>query len=138
MPETREIVYEDETSVVHLVVRAATALDGMQRALLQGRAAAYIAALDDEDTGEIAGTARRLLANFLYPDLLAVVTGADGLDVEMDVATFLDLPEGLTDAWQNAVYELNPHWYPFRREDEDETEADEKKVPDKSASASSS
>ena len=86
---TREIVYQDEALTVHLVVRAATALDGMQRALFQGKAAAYIAALDDEDTGEINSTARRLLANFLYPDLLAAVVEAEGLDVEMDVE---DLP----------------------------------------------
>jgi len=41
------------------------------------------------------------------------VAEVEGLDAEMPVADFLALPQALTDAWQNVVYELNPHWYPF-------------------------
>lgn len=134
MPETRELTYEGGGLEVHLVIGAATVLAGMKRALLQGRVAAY---LDEHEPEEgIEATARNLLARFLYPDLLASLVQAEGLDADMDVETFLALPEQLTDAWQNLAYELNLHWYPFRREPEDVAEKNAP-VPS-SASASSS
>lgn len=134
MLETRELTYEGGGLAVKLVVGAATVLAGMKRALLQGRVTAYL----DEHTPEegIDATARSLLVRFLYPDLLASLVHAAGLDVEMDVETFLALPEQLTDTWQNLVYELNPHWYPFQRSDE--AEAEKNAPAPNSASASSS
>lgn len=138
MPETREIAYQDADLRVQLVVGAASVLAGMKRALLIGRAEAYLKEVSPSSTGQaVAAAARTLIARTLYPDCLAAVVTAEGLDVEMDVAAFLQLPEGLTDAWQNAVYALNPHWYPFRRE-ADEDKADEKKAPDSANSASGS
>ena len=120
MPEQRELTYKGGGLNVTLVIGAATVLAGMKRALLQGRAQAYSEQADDGKG--IDSTARVILARFLYPDLLASVVEAAGLDLNMSVQEFLTLPEALTDAWQNLVYELNPHWYPFRRTDEDEAE----------------
>jgi len=146
---TREVTYRDEENGldVRIVVRTATAMDGMVRALLQNRAEEYIQSLttldgvpriegaDDEATddapAEVAPVsvrivAARMMARFLYSDLLAVVVEAEGIDTEMDVETFMLLPEQLTDVWQNVVYELNPHWYPFVRPEEPKPEDDAK------------
>ncbi len=139
MLETHELTYEGNELTVRLVLGKATVLVGMKRALLQGRANAYLDTLPK--TNDVAGldaAARQLLVRLLYPDLLACVVSAEGVDADMDVETFLALPEQLTDAWQNLVYELNPHWYPFARP-ADETEVAEKNVPaPNSASASDS
>jgi hypothetical protein len=133
MPEQRELTYEGGGLNVKIVVGAATVLAGMKRALLQGRAQAY----NDQQAGEegLEATARVLLARFLYPDLLAGLVSAEGLNPEMDVAEFMALPEAFTDAWQNLTYELNPHWYPFER---DTAEAEKNAAPPRSDSASDS
>jgi len=133
VPETRTLTYQDEALDVTLELGAATTLAGVRRALLQGRALAYL----DEGAAEagLAATARRIVVQYLYPDLLAAVVEAEGLDPEMPVADFLALPEALTDLWQNLVYDLNPHWYPFRRPDEPEDEAEKKGVTPASDSA---
>lgn len=122
MPDRRELTYEGGGLTVKLTLRAATVLDGMRRALLQGRAASYLDAQPENEANGLDMTARGLLVRILYPDLLACVVTASGIDQDMQPGEFLDLPEPFTDAWQNLVYELNPHWYPFRRESEAETE----------------
>lgn len=139
MLETRELTYAGGGLKVRLELGQATVLAGMKRALLQGRANAYLDTLDATDAAAALDVAaQHLLVRLLYPDLLACVVSAEGLDAEMDVETFLALPEPLTDAWQNLAYELNPHWYPFARP-ADETEAAEKNAPaPNSASASDS
>lgn len=54
-----------------------------------------------------------LAARILYPDLLACVAVSEGLATDtLTVDAFLALPERLTQAWEMAVYELNPHWLP--------------------------
>jgi len=132
MPEQRELTYEGGGLKVRIVVGAATVLAGMKRALLQGRAQAYS---EQADADGVDGTARVLLARFLYPDLLASLVEAEGLDAGMEVAAFMDLPEPFTDAWQNLVYELNPHWYPFER---NTAEAEKNAEPPRSDSGSDS
>jgi len=62
----------------------------------------------------------------------------EGLDADMSVEAFLDLPEQLTDAWQNLVYELNPHWYPFRKPDAGAEAEKNAAAPNSVSSASSS
>jgi len=137
MLKTRELTYEGGGLKVRLVLSEATVLMGMRRALLQGRAGAYLDTLPKEDG--IDTTARTLLVRLLYPDLLAVVIEAEGLSPELSVAEFLELPEQLTDAWQNLVYEeLNPHWYPFRRPGEDEAAEKNAAAPASGKSGSSS
>lgn len=153
---TRELAYEDESRTVRLIIGEATALAGMKRALLTGRAQSYLDSLTgampnaeaEEEVEEnvedgvafdsIAIAACTLLVRYLYPDLLAAVVEAEGLDVDMDVEAFLSLPQALTDAWQNLVYELCPAWYPFHRKDKKDADDDadaEKKARTAAASA---
>lgn len=105
-------------------------MTGMKRALLRGQANAYLRALDEEagdgdsDTTSVDALATVLLARVVYPDLVACVVEAKGLDVsELDVAAFSELPDSLVDAWEAAVYELNPHWLPSASADEEEQAA---------------
>jgi len=137
--QTRTVAYESGETKIVLEVREATALTGMKRALLRGRADAYLQALSGESDEESSAEnnsaldvmAATLMARVVYPDLVACVVSAEGLDVAtLDIAGFCDLPDSLVDAWEAAVYDLNPHWLP--RSDEEETEG-EKKEPQTSA-----
>ena len=86
MPELHELTYEGNDLTVRLMLGQATVLAGMKRALLQGRANAYLDTLTE--TNNVAGldvAARQLLVRLLYPDLLACVVSAEGVDADMDV-----------------------------------------------------
>lgn len=137
---TKTLTYQDDGLNVTLVLGAATALSGIKRAMLQGRAAAHLDEIPVAAERALEVTALRIVVQYLYPDLLAAVVAAEGLDPEMGVSDFLALPQALTDAWQNQVYALNPHWYPFKKEDgESDPEAEKKDgSPTSSASDSSS
>lgn len=79
--------------------------------------AAEVDAVDVRGNGHRPGflnlMAGSLAARILYPDLLACVTVSEGLATDiLTVDAFLALPERLTQAWEMAVYELNPHWLP--------------------------
>ena len=113
--------YNDGAARAQVTVRAATALTGMRRALLQGRAAEAVDALGF--TADTLQSAARVLLFFHYPACVAATVavasaGVPGLpeqagtDFDLAPAAFLDLPEALVDAWVNAVYSLNPHWMP--------------------------
>lgn len=121
---------------IKLVVSEATVFVGMRRAVLQGRAESWVALrreaivgdevdevdeVDEADEADINDVrpgfldlmAGSLAARILYPDLVACVTEAEGLSPDtLSVDGFLALPEQLTQAWETAVYELNPHWLP--------------------------
>ena len=156
MLPTRELTYQDDALDVRLVISAPTVLTAMKRSVYYGRALAYLDALDQanaEAAEEEAATpqlvnnaveiaAQRLVAQYIYPDVLAASVEAEGLNLDMPVSDFLALPEALTDAWQKVVYELCPDWWPFttplQAEAEDvASEAEKKGVPLKSDSASS-
>jgi hypothetical protein len=75
---------------------------------------------------------RFVLAVSTYPCCVAaVVTITNGPDAENNLTEhptfeeFMELPDSLVYAWQNAVEELNPHWFPQpSKEDEELGEAD--------------
>jgi len=135
---------EAEATSIRLVIGQATVLMGMKRAVLQGSAESWVASQRAEVLGDIqtdddptAGNGHRpeilvlmagsLAARILYPDLIACVVEADGLDVGgLTVDAFLELPDRLTGAWEAVVYELNPHWLPGPRADT-QAEADAEK-----------
>jgi hypothetical protein len=96
--ETRAV----ECDGVHVVVSQATTLSGMRRTRLQieGRDA------QEEDVD------RRLLRLYTYPDVIAATVEVEGLDWPLDFETFLGLPDALVAQWEQAVYDLNPHWLP--------------------------
>lgn len=134
---TKTLTYQAEGHDVQLVLGSATTLSGIKRAMLQGRALAY---LDGNPMPERAleAAALRIAVQYLYPDLLAAVVEAKGVNPEMAVAEFLALPQALTDAWQNQVYALNPHWYPFKQNEADPEAEKKDGAPVSSDSDSSS
>lgn len=142
---------EGEATIIRLIVGQATVLMGMKRAVLQGSAESWVAsrrakvltdiAAQDDDSADDDPTAGNghspeiltlmagsLAARILYPDLIACVVEADGLDVEaLTVDAFLELPDRLINAWDAVVYELNPHWLPGPRAETGEEANAEKK-----------
>lgn len=123
---TKTLTYQDNGLNVRLTLGSATTLSGVKRALLQGRALAYLDNNQGNQEHALEAAALRVVAQYLYPDMLAAVVEAEGLNPEMDVVEFLTLPQELTDAWQNLVYSLNPHWYPFKKEETPDAEAEKK------------
>jgi len=140
--KSRTIEYGEGDHVVKLVIVEATAMTAMKRAIYGGRAQAFIDKLqsdeneegNDSEVDSVALSAAAILARIAYPDCLAATKEISGLPQDMPIEDFLDLPQELTDAWQNVVYELNPHWYPFQEKDEGQ---DEKKEADDSGKSNS-
>lgn len=124
----RTLEYVDKGYDVKLVVTEATVLSGMKRAVLAGFGLSYLKAHGygfGDDGGKkgvsyVELSAQRVIAQSVYPDLLAVTKEAVGLDLDMSVEEFMELPDGLTGVWSDLVYELNPLWLPRA---EEETEA---------------
>ena len=110
-----------EASVKHAMTRARLKIEG------------EIEAAKLEDTDE------KILRVYLYPDILAATTGVliykrNGPKAEDETilhdkmptfAEFLELPEPLVAKWENAIYELNPHW--ANREPEEADDPDHPK-----------
>ena len=58
-------------------------------------------------------SAASIMAQVIYPDLIAATVESDGLDVgSLSIEEFLELDERLVGAWEEVVYDLNPHWLP--------------------------
>jgi hypothetical protein len=95
-----------------VTVSAATTLQGMRRTRL--RSEAFSVEEDDPD--------RRILHRLIWPDMVAATIDCSGFNL-IDFEEYLDLPEEFTAPWEEAIYDLNPHW----RYRPDETE--EKKQP---------
>jgi hypothetical protein len=135
---------------IRIVVREANAMDGITRAVLQGTAESWLLAHGyvveeaeaeaeakaegQEAEGEKARTqmaaaraiAARLAARIVYPDLMSTVAEAEGIDPDLSLDAFLELPDTLTGPWQEAVYELNPHWLTLRPATPEQEEAEKK------------
>ncbi len=115
----RAIITVTEASVKHAMTRARLKIEG------------EVEAAKLEDTDE------KILRVYLYPDIVAATTGvliyerngtADEKvlhDKMMIFAEFLELPEPLAAKWENAIYELNPHW--ANREPEEADDPDHPK-----------
>ncbi len=137
--QQRSVTYESGDVKIALIVSEASALTGMKRALLRGRASAYLDSLNnaaDEDNADDSRalspldlSAITLMARIVYPDLISAVVEADGLDLAMSVDDFCNLPDSLVDIWEVAVYQLNPHWLPSQSDDTEVGEEEEKKEP---------
>ncbi len=119
MGDTRTVEFKDAGHDIRLVVREATALDGMKRTVLQGRAERYI---KESSLAGLAGGAAVVMARYAYPALIAATVQAEGLDIEMDIDTFLELPEQFFWIWSEAVFDLNPHWSPYETSSSQEAE----------------
>lgn len=73
-------------------------------------------------------SAKAIMAQVVYPDLVACTIEWEGLDVDaLSIDDFLALDERLVGKWETAVYDLNPHWLPGAGADADvDTEAQKK------------
>jgi hypothetical protein len=98
------VAYDGNGITGRVVVSAANVLQGLKRTRLRNQ------------HGPIDSTPEEVLIAqiFTYPDLVAAAKSIeiDGLDGEITFEQFAALPEALVLQWEQAVYELNPHWLP--------------------------
>lgn len=117
----RDKVIERDGFKLHIM--RANVLIGMRRTRMRVEGSQ----VDDDDID------RQLLRAVVYPDLIAPVASTQGFaDWPISFEDFLELPETLVIDWENAVYELNPHWQSAQA-----NEQGEKKQPTTSRRASS-
>lgn len=117
--------YAEKPLQVELECAPANALTGMKRALLTRNGGAWFRAKmapngasgDDADDDAMmvpAGLeveALLFLARVTYPDLVAGVKVATGLDLDtFTLDEFIEIPEPLLAAWEEITYRANPHW----------------------------
>lgn len=154
---TREVRYRDEEYNVIIHLRQARVVEGMkrtqiiqdnlERAVLEAKARG-----EDPPEPTVENLALRVLRFYTYPACIAAVTsienpksytGADDkshpfvngkeLMPEMTLEEFFELPEAMVLIWEEAAYELNPHWVPqFRPVEpkEEEKPAEDEALPD--------
>ena len=121
MPElaTKTLTIEGPAGPVTVIVGQATVRIGMARTRIRTRALEQKGLTEDE----------QILAMFTYPDILAGTLSVVGMDWPPTFEQFLELPEWLIVPWENAVYELNPHWLP-QADEPGEPKADGDKTPE--------
>ncbi len=117
----REVVrWENGTVKAELEVGEATVRMGMRRARLR---------LDGGEETEDRDV--ELLRKFRYPDLMGgtvhyrIETGEETYSDdgrELTFEAYLELPDGLDDAWGMGVYRMNPAWLPGHGDAEAEHE----------------
>jgi hypothetical protein len=136
----RTVIYKDDSYDVEIVVRQATLGASFKRIKLRSREQAQMKAKDAEVSSDplMLWTAFRAL-----PDCLGATVEIRNLDkekqqlsTELSFDEFLELPEALIMLWQESTYEVNPHWLPSPREEDESGEAEG--PSDNSASTESS
>ncbi len=151
---TREVRYRDEEYNVIIHLRQARVVEGMKRTqIIQDNLelATIEAKAKGEDLPEptVQNLAIRVIRFFTYPACLAATasienpksyTDADDkshpfvgkkLVPEVTLEEFMELPEAMVLMWEEAAYELNPHWVPQLRPVEPKEE--EKEEPKEEA-----
>jgi len=115
MPETKTI----SGGGLSVTVSAATMLIGLRRTRL-----IIQAGQGEPDSDPDMLVARRII----YPALVAAVADHAGFEAwPIPFEEFLALDEGFAAQWEQAVFELNPHW--LSQPDTPATVAGEKKEP---------
>lgn len=105
---------EIELNGVKLTVSEAGVLQGIRRSILQEQAK-----LDEGDDQAIL-----YIKRIFYPDLIAATLSQSGFDNwPLSLADFMQVPDQLALKWENAVYELNPHWRPGWEDEQQEKKA---------------
>jgi hypothetical protein len=99
---------------------------GMLRSVLVGNASNGLNPADDSLDGDaLSQTARWIMRRVLYPALIAATVEHNFDHWPISFEEFQELPEPFEIAWEEATYDLNPHW---RVRKEAPTEADQKKA----------
>jgi hypothetical protein len=119
LQKTKTVEYELDGQAVRLTVGRATALVGMRRSVMVFNARAE---LKDKPVD----TALSVLRTITYPDLTACLVAAEGIPAEISFEDFCNLPDDLIALWEDAVYEVNPHWNPAGTPEEVASEAEKK------------
>ena len=105
---TRHVTYKSDTLEVSVVVGEATYAMGLHRTLLIQEQAEFTI---DVSTPE--NRAKGLLLSLFYPSMIASVVEQEGFEVwPISRDDFVSLPEALMAEWEQATFELNPHWVP--------------------------
>lgn len=140
MTVVREVRYRDEEYNVIIHLRQARVIEGMRRGqIIQerlGRETVKAVAEGGETpltapTPTLDTLTHRLVSFYTYPACIAATTAIDNLKSYTDTSgkehpftsdkelladipfeEFLELPEALVVMWEEAAYELNPHWGP--------------------------
>lgn len=111
------IKYEDGQYNVEIVVHQATVRDGIQRTLLLNQQLCELKA--QEKAGKSADLMTRAVATLTYPACMAATAEVRNLDVnkkqlkkKLTLDEFMELPDALVYLWEDAAFQLNPHWLP--------------------------
>jgi hypothetical protein len=109
----KELTLELDGKPVKIVLARATTRMGIQRSLMIYKALDEHKKNPDEDEVVYSFNFRTL------PDLISGTVSIEGVD--MTAEAIMELPEEFTDAWLQAIYEMNPQWNPakFFAEEED-------------------
>lgn len=112
--ESKVIEYSGNGIEARVVVTAANMLQGMKRTRLKpNHGDQELQGMDNDAL---------ILRVFQYPDMVAAAKeiSINGDTTEPTFARFLELPEVFAHQWEDATYELNPHWLP--RDDDEKKE----------------
>lgn len=121
LQKTKTVEYDLDGQAVRLTVGRATALVGMRRSIM-----VYNADSDLKETPEPVDDALRVLRAVTYPDLTACLVASEGIPLEISFADFCNLPDDLITQWEQATYEVNPHWNPAGTAEDAKQEAEKK------------
>lgn len=119
------VEYKDDNREISVTISQATTLMGVQRSIL-----ALNGFKKNEELAKTKEDARTdalaVIQAITYPDLVACVVGAQGLPVQPTIDEFLELPDEFVSKWEQAVYDMNPHWIPSSGNKENEEKKAEK------------
>lgn len=116
MFETMKVVdYELDGQAVRLTVTRATTLTGTRRSILIYKALEEVQKdiqKANEDGREEPEDAIKVLKTSTYPTIVAGTKQVEGIPWPLSFDEFCELPDSLVFEWENAIFELNPHWNP--------------------------
>jgi hypothetical protein len=125
-PLTASIHYEDPNYNLTIVVRQATAMDGMRRSALIGQVIGLTKTQrESEDAQELMDGLSRYWLGLAWAACRATtveVTAAEGeapFTRDISFEDFQALPDALVTVWGNECMRLNPHWAPKGLEDDE-------------------
>jgi hypothetical protein len=144
--------YQDEEYNVQILLKRSTVQSGTRRLVIQQteleRLQAEMHARPVDTTGaayvvDSGAMTEYMIATGVYPMVIAATHNIKNLWTDDELATpipdteglmrktlnssisvkdFMELPEALVFGWQNAVYEVNPHWRPVNPSEQTEEE----------------